>query len=219
MKKHIVLMACLWGVLVGSIVAADETSTKGLTSAKQEIVRARIGIEIRTGGKSRLAKMYDQVMAGDTYRVYAVPEPDPGYVYVICADRKTADLLNKTEEVVIPKDNVLLLPSRTELYQFTEDDPDILITIICSATPLPGIENLFKNQQCPVATWKDIEPQLIKDSTINDLSKLPDKPWTLAGVTREHVPKEIADVLEKLKISSGKSLVMKRYEFRVGTKK
>jgi hypothetical protein len=216
MKKLMLLVVCLWIVCLANSVFADDTSQQSLTPGKQQVVRARIGIEIRTGGKSRLAKLYDQVMAGDTYCIYVVPEPDPGYVYVICADQKTADLL---EEVVIPKDNVLFLPSRTELYQFTADDPDISIIIICSATQLPVIENLFKNQECPVATWKDLEPQLIKDSTIDDLSKLPDKSWTLAGVTRENVPKEIADVLETLKISSGQSLVIKRYEFQISPKK
>ncbi len=203
----------------GSLGTSDETSPIPLTPDNQEIVRARIGIEVRSGGRSRPARMYDRVIAADdTYRIFAIPESDPGYIYIVYADHETVALLNEPEEIVIPKNMFLLSPASedyADFYQFAEESPEVAITIICSATKLSVLEKLLSNEEYSVAAWQEVERQLMQNSKIDELSKIPEKPWPLAGVTREKVPKKITDFLGKLRISSGKAMVMKRYEFRV----
>ncbi|MCP4397963.1 MAG: hypothetical protein GY801_11785, partial [bacterium] len=83
MKKHIFCVMCLCIMFLGNMAAADENLN---------IVRARIGIELRQGEENRLVKVRDRVAAGDRFRVYAIPETEPGHIYVVYADRETAGL-------------------------------------------------------------------------------------------------------------------------------
>src|ERR1041385_3837155 len=59
----------------------------------QDRVRAKVGIQIRSGEHTALAKTTEMVKTGDSLRVYVVPEND-AYVYVVHNDGKTLTLLN-----------------------------------------------------------------------------------------------------------------------------
>ena len=64
-----------------------------MNAAGQEVVRAKVGVQILSGDSSRLAKSKDRLKAGNQLRIYVMPEKD-SYVYVINSDRKHAVLLN-----------------------------------------------------------------------------------------------------------------------------
>ena len=202
MKKHVVAGICFCVVLWGSLAAADEANP-------QKIVRARIGIELRVGEESRLARKYERVLPGDMFRIYAIPEPDPAYLYVVYSDQKTAERLNEPERTQIPKDKALVVPSPEELYEFDDSSPSVFITVICSVAELPEIDALLNGQDPSHAKWVELEQQLIEKSKI-DLREVVLPSWELAAAVRG------VDFLEQLKISSGKLLVVKTYEFRVG---
>jgi hypothetical protein len=218
MKTYVLIISCLSVLLLCNAVNADET---------QEIVRARIGIELRVGETSRQAQEFVRVKAGDTYRIYLFPEPEPGYGYAVYTDDDGAFLLNEPEHIEIPKDLVLVLPSSQSAYSFDNSSPMVMVTIICSATRLSELETLFQQEgkkgECPVSQWRALEAKLIEQGKI-DLSKIPGKPWPLAGTIRDAEDEKtlapvdyqsIHDFLEKLKISSGKFWVVKKYEFRI----
>ncbi|MCP4399762.1 MAG: hypothetical protein GY801_20965, partial [bacterium] len=93
---------------------------------------------LRQGEENRLVKVRDRVAAGDRFRVYAIPETEPGHIYVVYADRETAGLLNSAEQIETPKDSVLVLPSLDELYEVDNSSPRFTVTVICSAEKLPS---------------------------------------------------------------------------------
>ena len=79
----------------------------------QEIVRAKIGIEILSGDRSVLAKSKARIKVGDQLRVYIVPEVD-SHVYVIYSDQKDAVLLNPSkDEQLLSKGNTKMFPSES----------------------------------------------------------------------------------------------------------
>lgn len=62
----------------------------------QERVRAKVGIQVRSGERSAPAKATETVKAGDFLRVYVVPEDD-AYVYIVHTNSHTPTLLNATD--------------------------------------------------------------------------------------------------------------------------
>src|SRR5262245_18348566 len=86
--------------------------------AAQERVRARLGIEVRSGERSALAKGTETVKAGDSLRVYVVPEDSDAYVYVVNNDGKTAKLLNAQQaHTKVRKGSPLMLPTDEPYYE------------------------------------------------------------------------------------------------------
>ena len=59
----------------------------------QDRVRAKVGIQVRSGDHMAPAKATEMVKTGDNLRVYVVPEND-AYVYVVHNDGKNLTLLN-----------------------------------------------------------------------------------------------------------------------------
>lgn len=208
MNRHILSMIIFVIMAWIRIVSADEKNPEQTSTVLSEIVRAKIGINLCSGEDCRLSKAYEQVRTGDRFKIYAVPEPESGYVYVIYADQETVKRLNVPEQTVIPKDHVLIFPSPDKFYEFHQDQRvSLVVTIICSATKVAELEGLFLSQECQSADWVKLEQKLIEQSRI-DISTLPEKPWQIAGTTRDIF-------IGKLKISSGKGMVIKKYEFRI----
>jgi hypothetical protein len=185
-------------------------SSIGFTEEPQEIVRAAIGIGIPftspSGEKQeRAATPFDRVKAGERFRVYAIPEPDPGYLYVVYKDSEVVGQLNPAEQIEIPQNEKLTLPSPEEWYQFDASSKKVWITIICSANLLPELETILEAQPVSREAWDTFEQTLIEQTRMID-SDVPDKPWPLAGVLRD---------IAALKICSGKTVVVRKYEFTV----
>jgi len=201
MKRKILYLVCLCLFFLGSIVSAND---------EPDVRRAKIGIQVRSGDQSRRAKAQERVMARTRLRIYVQPESVDAYIYVIHNDQDTVTQLNEQEHITSAKP-ILKLPSPPAFYQFDGASPLEGITIICSPVKLSEIARLLEAQETSYAAWVEFEKELIAKSTI-DLSDTPSKPWTLAAGIRGT---ETDDFVEELQIFSGKSLVIKKYEFTV----
>lgn len=212
MKQHVFCIIAFCVVFLGGAVSADETSTESSAISPQDIVRAKIGIELHVEEETRLARKYEQVLPGDKFRIYVIPEPDPVFLYIVYSDQDKVEQVEEVEQTNLLKDTLLIVPSLEEIYEFDDSSASVSITVICSATELSELVLLLDSEPEP-AKWIEFEQQLIEQSTI-DLRDVELPTWELgSGIRGGNIDVEF---LRKLKISSGKSLVIRRYEFTVG---
>ncbi len=177
----------------------------------QQRVSAQIGIEIISANRAGPAKLNDQLKAGDKLRLYVVPKTD-SYVYVVYSDKDTVALLNNQQQRIVKKDSTLILPSAQECYQIDGVSRHELFTIICSPEELKKVSTIFTSANVSYDNWAALEQELIERSKI-DLTEGVNKPPALAGNVRQ--PKPEPAFVDAIPILSGRSLVLKRYEFRV----
>ena len=83
--------------------------------------------------------------------------------------------------------------------------------MICSPTEIREVAKLFNTSNVAQKNWLSLEKELVDKSKI-ELSQQADKPFQIAGNVRSMNPDPF---LETLPISSGKSLVVKKYDFQV----
>jgi Domain of unknown function (DUF4384) len=180
----------------------------------QDRVRAKVGIQVRSGEHTAPAKTSETVKAGDALRIYVVPEHD-AYIYVVHNDGKTLTLLNaqhastKTAEGVPV---VLPAPEKDKFYQIDGGSARESITVICSPTELREVASLMKTPNVPQKNWLSLEKELMDKSKI-DLSQATEQPFPIAGNVRSMGNDD--PFVKALAIYSGKSLVVKKYDFQV----
>lgn len=119
-------------------------------------------------------------------------------------------------EKVEPKtrSSLLALPSLQEFYEVDGESPVEAFTIICSPEEVKEAEALL-DSRIPCETWTSIEKDLIKQGEIN-LSQQAEKPFPIAGSVRASLePGAGRSLVDKLKVFSGNTIVVKRYEFSV----
>ncbi len=178
--------------------------------SQDDLVRAKIGIMIKSKDRVIRAKKKERIRAGDQIRIYALPEK-PAYVYIIHSDMKTATLLNKETQRVA--NVVLTLPAPQNYYEVDGKSLKEIITVVCSPEETRALTALFKSGQAAHPAWASVEEELLEKSRI-DLTDKAQKPFSIAGNVRGGAV--AADpFIEKLQTVSGKSLVARRYEFRV----
>lgn len=182
-----------------------------LNAAGQELVRAKLGMEILTGDTSRLAKSRDRLKAGNQLRLYIMPESD-SYVYVINSDKKNAVLLNpQTDRQKFSKGTLEVFPSTASLYEPGSSGRQEIFTVVCSVQPLAEITDLFSAGVIPYGDWTSLEKKLVEKSNISLGEKL-DKPFAMAGTVRD------AGTLKtekELMVFSGKNLLVKSFNFEI----
>ena len=118
--------------LIGSIIPA---------LCQENNIRAKIGIQIKSGERAVRAKSRDRLRAGDLIRIYVHPERS-SIVYVIHSDGKTATLLNLVQQKI--QSSTLVMPSIQEFYQVDGASPKETFTIICSPRELKEALELFE---------------------------------------------------------------------------
>ena len=180
----------------------------------EERVRAKIGIQIRSGERVLRAKARDRLQAGDMLRIYVHPERS-SYVYVIHSDGTTASLLNTVEQGI--QSSTLVMPSLQEYYQVDGKSSTEFFTILCSPSALPEVAARFQNGQAPHVEWASVAETLSKRSRIQ-LTQQPgeNKPFAIAGNVRGAGGGAIGDPFSnQLQIFSGEGLLVKQYTFRV----
>jgi hypothetical protein len=188
-------------LVMGGAAPADSQSDR---------VRAKIGIMVQSDNKMMRAKKKDRIRAGDHIRIYVIPEK-PSYVYIVHTDMKTASLLNDEKQQV--GNEILTLPSPQNFYEIDGESAKETITIVCSPDKPAKVSKLLKSGQASHSEWTALEKELIKKSRI-DLTHKAEKPFTIAGNVRG--AGGAADpFVAKLKTVSGKSLIVRKYEFRV----
>jgi hypothetical protein len=178
----------------------------------QDLVRAKVGIGIlRPGDPIASAKTTEMVKKGNSVRIYVVPEND-AYIYVVQHDGKTPTLLNASNAATkISKGSPVMLPGPETFYTVDGESDKESITVICSPTEIREVAKLFSTSNVAQKNWLSLEKELVDKSKI-ELSQQADKPLQIAGNVRSMNPDPF---LETLLIFSGKSLVVKKYDFQV----
>src|SRR4051812_36844489 len=98
----------------------------------QDRVRAKVGIQVRSGDRTAPAKATEMVKTGDSLRIYVVPEND-AYVYVVHNDGKTLTLLNAQNATTkVTKGVLVALPTPEQFYQIDGESAKESITVLCS---------------------------------------------------------------------------------------
>ncbi len=178
----------------------------------QDRVRAKVGIQVRSGERTAPAKTTEMVKTGDSLRVYVVPEND-AYVYVVHNDGQNLTLLNAQNATTkVTKGMLVALPAPEQFYQVDGGSAKESITVLCSPTELREVASLFNTPKVTQQNWLSLEKALLDKSKI-DLSQPTDKPFQIAGNVRSMSHND--PFLNTLVIYSGKSLVAKKYDFQV----
>ncbi|MFC1534141.1 hypothetical protein ACFL7M_12325 [Thermodesulfobacteriota bacterium] len=182
------------------------------TKAEEEKVRAKIGIQIKSGDRILRAKSIDRLKRGDFLRIYVNPEKT-SHVYVIHTDLKKVTLLNMDQQKT--QNSTMVMPSLQEYYQVDGKSSKETITIIISPNELSELFRVFEDENMPYAKWIEHEKRLIDKSKI-DLGQKIEKPFSIAGNVRGVAGNnDIDSFVNKLQIFSGKSILVKKYEFKV----
>ena len=173
-------------------------------------IRAKIGIEISSSGKNKLAKSRDRLKPGDLLRIYVHPEK-ASYIYVVYSDRKNISLLSMTEQKILSAS--LVLPSVNEYYEIDGKNNFERFTIICSPKKINEIPQFF-NSNPLFKEWESLEQTLDEKSRIQ-LSDKSDIPFAIAGNVRGISSDQSSSPIKKLRIFTGNYMVVKKYEFQV----
>ncbi|KMP10925.1 hypothetical protein UR09_04870 [Candidatus Nitromaritima sp. SCGC AAA799-A02] len=177
----------------------------------QELVRAHIGIEILSDSASKKAKANDRLKKEDQLKLYVVPKND-SFAYIINSNSKTASLLNpETNQQKIPGDSIKIFPSALQVYQPDGKENIETFTIICSPNEAKDITQLFSSGTVPVEKWQSLEKRLIENNQI--VGSSPSTEILHFGGAVRGIDEN--PFINKLSISTGKSLVIKRYQFHV----
>ena len=180
--------------------------------AQEEKIRAKIGIQIKSGDRIMRAKSQDRLKAGDLLRIYVHPEKT-SHVYVVHTDLKKAALLNMVQQKI--QSSTLVMPSLQEFYQVDGESQKETFTIIISPNEMPEALDVLGTGKASYSRWVKIEKILIEKSKI-ELSQKTEKPFSISGNVRGAAgPGDVDPFVGKLQIFSGKSIIVKRYEFRV----
>lgn len=197
--------------LTAGIILFFFTTGVPFALGQENRVRAKVGIQIKSGEKISRAKSNDRVTAGDLLRIYIHPE-NSSYVYVVHTDRKTVTALHMVGQNI--KSATLVLPSLQTFYQVDGRSPVETFTIVCSPRELKEVSALAHTEYS-YEQWAQIENTLIEKNKI-DLWQQPEKPFTVAGNVRGGFGAGDGDpFVSKLQIFSGNELLVKKYEFQV----
>ena len=191
-----------------SLIATSNYSSK----AEEERVRAKIGIQIKSGDLILRAKSIDRLKKGDLLRIYIHPEKT-SHVYVVHTDLKKVTLLNMIQQKV--QSSTMVMPSLQEYYRVDGESSKETITIIISPDELSELLSALEDGNIAYAKWIELEKKLIDKGKI-DLSQKTEKPFSIAGNVRGVMGNHSLDpFVSKLQVFSGKSILVKKYEFRV----
>lgn len=179
--------------------------------SQEKVVRARIGILVKSGDQITKAKSRDRLQAGDLVRIYVHPEVS-SYVYVVHRDQKTVTLLNMVEQKI--RSSTLVLPSVQEFYQVDGKSPVETFIVICSPKDMQEISSLA-GFRMTYDHWVSLEREWLRKGEI-DLAQKPEKPFAIAGNVRGAGDAAAGDpFVKELQIFSGKSILIRQYEFSV----
>ena len=183
------------------------------TGAQELYVRAKIGVRLQSETQILHAKSTEWIRPGDIFKIYVLPEKY-AFVYVVHTDGKSVNILsNSTRE---GQGSVLILPSMHASYSVDGSSATEQITIIVSPERLAELDRI-DSPGMNFPAWCDIREKLIKKSRI-DLSEEKDEQINIGGSVRGlDVDRDLDNdaFIKKLRTYSGKSIVVKHYEFKV----
>ncbi len=130
------------------------------TSKAQDIVRAKIGMQLRSTDDSRWAETGEDVTVGDTFRIYVLPESEAADIYVVYIDRTEKRVLTQ-QHVKITQGEAAILPSKNEMSAIEGGGRLQRLTIIYSPLKVPEFDLQFNAQEMSYSQWLKVEEQLI----------------------------------------------------------
>ena len=192
-----------------------------------KLFRATIGIKIHyctasksdrlllcknsTNWQNRKAKVNDRLRSGDQLTVYVKPEEN-SFVYLINSNSKTASLITfGSNQNNVSARSLRVFPSLKESYQVDGNEDVELFSIICSSKKLPRLNQLFSGGAVAVEKWRTLENIFIEDNQIITPSK-PEEQLQFGGSLRSP---DSNPFIKTLSVSSGKALIVRRYQFDV----
>lgn len=179
--------------------------------SQEGIVRAKIGILVKSDGQAaRPARSADRIRAMDLLRIYVHPEAN-AFVYVVHTDRKAVTLLSMVKHRI--HSSTTVLPSIQDFYQVDGVSSVEAFTIVCSPSELKELSAL-NTARMPYERWTALEADLLKRGAI-DLAQRSEKPFAIAGNVRGVKDTTQDPFVKDLKIFSGRTVLVKRYEFSV----
>ena len=182
-------------------------------SAQELYVRAKIDVLLQRETQNLRAKSKEWIRPGDRFKIYVLPEKY-AFVYVVHTDGKSVSILsNATRE---GQGSVLILPSMHASYSVDGSSATEQITIIVSPERLPELDRI-DSPGMNFPAWCDIREKLISKSHI-DLSEDKNEQIVIGGTTRGlNDDRDLDDdeFIKTLRTYSGKSIVVKHYEFKV----
>ena len=219
-------------IFILGLLALNFLFSIGLISNAEslKLFRASIGIQIHyctapksdrlklcknsSNWQSRKAKVNDRLKSGDKLSIYVKPEEN-SFVYLVNSNSKTASLMDLGDN----QNNVLAQSLRVfpsfkkgkRGYKVDGNEDVELFSIICSSKNLPRINQLFFGGDVAVERWRTLEKKFIDDNSIITPSK-PEEQLQFGGSLRGP---DTNPFIKTLSISSGKALIVRRYQFDV----
>ena len=127
-------------------------------AAAQDMVRAKIGIELISGKSSTRARTIDRIKTGDKLRIYVIPEQN-AYVYIVHTDQNKVTLFHNSK---VNKDATLILPSSNQYFLTDGLSETEVFTIICSLDELTNIMTLLSSKNLSYSIWAELGKNLLK---------------------------------------------------------
>jgi hypothetical protein len=211
-QSPLILLCLVVFLLFSPAIFADKSAAVESLPPGGEFVRAGIGIEIRSDNQIKCAKSHDNLKKDDLLRVHILPE-QTCYIYIIHTDQQTATLVNP-ENNNIEEAMPYAIPSSRNFFQVDGQSAMENISIICSPQKNRNIIDLFCSGTTSHDRWSRLKTALMEKSKI-DFNEIPRKSISLAGNLRGASTHQDSDFTDRLKYFSGKSLLVKTYEFHV----
>jgi hypothetical protein len=178
----------------------------------QEVVSAKVGVQVISGEQARRAKSKDRLKTGDRLRVFVQPDFE-AYIYVVHTDAEKAGLLSALPAKVAEPETHFVLPSLSDFYEIDGKSSVEKISVFCSTRPVKEIEVFFESEKSTTKAWLALETRLFAQHK-TDLNEKIEKPFAIAGNVRD-IDQKATEFVQSLTAYSGKSIVLKRYDFRV----
>lgn len=192
----------------------------GVAHAEDNRVRAKIGIQVKSGEQQSSARSREMLKAGDSLRIYVHSEKD-SYLYVVHTDGKVVNLLNMTAQKM--QSSTLVLPSLQAYYKVDGGSPMERFSVICSQQELPELSKMA-NSKISFEQWRQIENDLVQRGKLLSApgEKAPfsiagdEAPFAIGGNVRGVLDEKGTDpFVRDLQIFSGNGVLVKQYEFQV----
>lgn len=182
-------------------------STSATSTYAQDTLRMKVGVQLQDGD-IKAAKGKQKVKTTDSLQVHVAAKQN-GYLYIIHFDDKTATLLN-AGRTKADAETLMMMPAAGQYYKFDGTSKKEGFSIICSRTERADLTRSFAKPELPRSEWNELEKKLEAASNLA-LGQASETGFAMAGNVR--APGKRKPI--SLTVFSGKTLVMRRYEFEV----
>lgn len=188
--------------IVKAILMMLLTLTPFLLQAQE--LKARLGVEVRSGGTSRAARARDRARPGDQLVAYVLPS-QACHFYAVLHHGGKARLISPAASLA--RDTAEAFPGLDAGFAVPQGQGAVEITLIVASAPLPELAALTN----PVSAdeWKKIEKRLREQEHMRDSSG---KPVPVAANVRAVGAEAFA---RQLPVYSGNKLMSARFVLEV----